>query len=142
MLSAKLRHRVNIEALTIIQDGYGGPNEIWTAIATGIPAEIVPLSGREYIASGSLQAAIDTRITLRFVPGILPAMRIVNGDLKYNIKTILPDPTLRRHLTLMCESFIEDANWAVFPPTWNGFENMVVQRDTIDLTANREWPDD
>lgn len=102
----------------------------------------MPLSGREYIASGSLQAAIDTRITLRFVPGILPAMRIVNGDLKYNIKTILPDPTLRRHLTLMCESFIEDANWAVFPPTWNGFENMVVQRDTIDLTANREWPDD
>jgi len=31
-------------------------------------------------------------------------MRITHDGNTYNIKAVLPDPTARRHLTLMCES--------------------------------------
>ena len=31
-------------------------------------------------------------------------MRVTHDGKAYNIRAVLPDPTLRRHLTLMCES--------------------------------------
>jgi len=108
MLSAKLRHRIDIEQLTITRDQWGGVIETWTKFATGIPAAIVPLSGKEYIASSATQATVDTRMTIRFISGVLPSMRVLFGNVKYNIRAVLPDPTLQRHLTLMCETGAND----------------------------------
>jgi hypothetical protein len=34
----------------------------------------------------------------------------LHDGLAYNIKAVLPDPTLRRYLTLMCESGVNDGN--------------------------------
>lgn len=108
MLSAKLRHRVDIEQLTITRDEWGGAIETWTKLATAMPAAIVPLSGKEFVAAGAIQASVDTRITIRYLAGVKPAMRIINGSNKYNIIAILPDPTLLRHLTLMCVTGVND----------------------------------
>ena len=69
-----------------------------------VPAEVWPLSGREYIAAQAEQAGVTTRITIRYQAGIEPAMRVLHDGKAYNIRAVLPDPTLRRHLTLMCES--------------------------------------
>ncbi len=109
MLTQRLRHRIDIQALTVTQDeDTGAQAEDWQTIRDSnepdlIPAAIEPLSGREFIAAQAVQAGVNTRITLRWRAGLEPSMRVVHeGDL-YNIRAILPDPTLRRHVNLMCE---------------------------------------
>lgn len=109
MLSQRLRHRVDIQALTVTQDEEtGSRSEDWESIRDSnepdlIAAEIVPLSGREFLAAAAVQAGVNTRITVRWRAGIAPSMRVMHeGDI-YNIKAVLPDPKLRAHLTLMCE---------------------------------------
>ena len=102
-LAHRLRHRVTIEQKTAGADAWGQPVETWETVAI-VPAEVWPLSGREYIAAQAEQAGVTTKITVRYQAGIEPAMRITHDGKTYNIRAVLPDPTARRHLTLMCES--------------------------------------
>lgn len=99
----RLRHRIAIESKTITRDAFGGVIETWGAFASDVPAEIVPLSGREFVAAQAMQSLVTTRMTIREIPGVLPAMRVSHGSQLYNIRAVLPDPTLARHITLMCE---------------------------------------
>jgi SPP1 family predicted phage head-tail adaptor len=106
MRAGTLRHRVTIEALvTTIDENTGAQSEAWVVFGplAGIWAEIVPLSGREFLAAAAQQAGVNTRITIRHREGIEPSMRVLHGEDVYNVKAVLPDPTLRRHVTLMCE---------------------------------------
>ena len=107
-LSHRLRHRVDIKNFTTSQDANtGAVSDSWADVSTNIPAEIYPLSGREFIAAQAVQAGVTTKITIRYQSGIEPRMRVHHGSDIYNIKSVLPDPTLRRHLTLMCEVGVE-----------------------------------
>jgi len=112
-LAFKLRHRVDIQAYTTTEDSdTGAVEESFVSILSSddalIPAEIAPLSGREFVAAQALQAGVNTRITIRWQAGIVPTMRVVHDGLNYDIKAVLPDPTLRRHLTLMCETGVNN----------------------------------
>lgn len=98
-----LRHRVNIEYRTETRDAWGGVETGWVAFATGVPASIVPVSGREFFAAEANQAEVTAKIVLRHVPGLLPSMRIVHRGQLYNIRAILADATLQRHVVCMCE---------------------------------------
>ena len=102
-LAHRLRHRVTIEQKTAGEDAWGQPVETWETVAIA-PAEVWPLSGREYIAAQAEQAGVTTKITIRYQAGIEPAMRVLHDGKTYNIRAVLPDPTARRHITLMCES--------------------------------------
>ena len=102
-LAHRLRHRITIERKTAGADAWGQPVETWETVSI-VPAEVWPLSGREYIAAQAEQAGVTTKITIRYQAGIEPAMRITHDGKTYNIRAVLPDPTARRHLTLMCES--------------------------------------
>lgn len=112
MRAGALRHRVDIEAFGVTLDSEGAQVEDWTSILGSdeplLPAEIVPLSGREFVAAQAVQAGVTTRITIRWRADVKPAMRVVHDADVYNIKAVLPDPTLRRHLTLMCETGVND----------------------------------
>jgi SPP1 family predicted phage head-tail adaptor len=104
MLAPRLRHRVELQEFVTVQDDYTGAIvEAWQTVADNVPAEIYPMSGREFVAAQSIQSGVNTKIVIRFRDGVQAAMRVVHGSNIYNIKAVLPDPTLRRHLTLMCE---------------------------------------
>ena len=110
-LSPRLRHRVDVQDLLTVQDSEGGTAETWVSLLDSdevlLPAEIVPMSGREFIAAAQVQAGVDTRITLRAwrLP-FSPRMRIVHpaDGVIYSIRAVQPDPSLRRHVTLLAES--------------------------------------
>ena len=106
-LAHRLRHRVTIEQLATTRDEFGGVVESWGTVAI-VPAEVWPLSGREFVAAQAEQAGVTTRITIRYQAGIEPAMRVTHDGKTYNIRAVLPDPTLRRHLTLMCETGVNN----------------------------------
>lgn len=103
MLAHRLRHRITIERKTAGEDTWGQPVETWETVAIA-PAEVWPLSGREFVAAQAEQAGVTTRITIRYQAGIEPEMRVMHDGMAYNIRAVLPDPTGRRHITLMCES--------------------------------------
>lgn len=108
VLSARLRHRVTIEEYTETRDQYGGVVHTWGTHAADVPAEIVPLSGREFVAAQAMQDSVTARITVRYDPSIKPEMRIKHDGTIYNIRAVLPDPSLRRWLTLMCDTGAND----------------------------------
>ena len=108
MLGQRLRHRVTIEQVTETRDADGGVVTAWATLHSKVPAEIVPLSGREFVAAQAAQAGITARMTIRYVAGITPKMRVVHGADIYNIEAVLPDPTLRRHLTLMVSTGVNN----------------------------------
>lgn len=112
ILSNKLRHRVTFEELLHEQDQETGDvSDIWAPLLFNVPVDIVPLSGRELLAAQSLQAGVTTRIVARYpLPGVAPSTRIRHGQEYYNIKAILPDRTLRGHLSLMCERGVVDSS--------------------------------
>ena len=108
MNAGSLRHRISIDELVTTQDSEtGATEETWVEVCQ-VWAAINPISGREFIASAAMQDQVNTRITIRWRTGILPEMRARHTDTIYNIRAVLPDPTLRRHITLMCESGVNN----------------------------------
>ena len=73
-----------------------------------IPAEVVPLSGRDFIAAGEKQSEVSARIEMRWVPGVLDTMRVQFDGESYAIVAVLPDSSARRHLTLMVSKGVTD----------------------------------
>lgn len=108
VLSQRLRHRVDLQELVVTQDAStGAQEEAWSSIlgaqAGQLPAEIVPLSGREFVAAKAMQNASSARITIRWRDDVTPTMRVVHQGRAYGIVAVLADPSLRRHLTLLVE---------------------------------------
>ena len=105
MLAFRMRHRIDIQQpVETVNETNGALTTTWQSILTELEAAaIVPLSGREFMAAQSVQSGVNTRITIREM-SVNPNMRIVHNNTIYNIRAVLPDPTLTRYINLMCES--------------------------------------
>jgi SPP1 family predicted phage head-tail adaptor len=102
MLAQRLRHRVRLQEQVQTQNPvHGGVELSWNDLDAELPAEVVPLSGREYIQAQTNLVEVTARITIRWRADVDPSMRIVFGGIVYAITAVLPDPTDRRWLTLM-----------------------------------------
>jgi SPP1 family predicted phage head-tail adaptor len=108
MRSGTLRHEVTIQSLVPVQDAAtGNITDTWTLFAT-VRAEVRAATLREFIAAGAEQAQLTAVITIRYLEGIKPSMRILHGDHVYNIKSGLFDPKSgREYLVLPCSDIIE-----------------------------------
>lgn len=107
MLAYRLRHRVQIQSLAVsINSADGAQNETWSIVESAVPAEIITLTGREFIAAQAVQSVVNTKIIMRYRSDLTDTMRIVHESISYDIKAILPDPSMRRYITLMCEANI------------------------------------
>jgi head-tail adaptor len=83
----------------------------FSTIYEDIRAEIVPLSGREYIAARQVVADVTTRINIRRLPLVTANCRIlrtIEDDSPptvevYDVLAVLPDPVSGlRYMNLMC----------------------------------------
>lgn len=101
MQAGKLRHRVTLRESTEAQDTYGESIKTFADVAT-VWAEVVQLSGREYLQAREAGAETTTRITIRKRSGVHEKMRITWGTHSYDVDAVLPDPTNARHILLMC----------------------------------------
>lgn len=108
--AGKLRHKVSIQQNIETQQSDGSMVPSWVDVYPKLYAEIAPLSAREFLASGTQEMGIQTRITIRYKKNIKAKMRLLHGDTIYNIESILPDPLSgMEYLTLLCSSgVIED----------------------------------
>lgn len=95
LYSGTLRHRIAIQSQTEAQDPETGEITVaWGTVAgmESVPAEIVPLSAKEFIAAQATQSEIVARIVIRYRAGITAKMRAVHGSKHYNIRGVLADP--------------------------------------------------
>lgn len=113
-----LRHRIILQRNAAVQDQTTGELvPLWIDVAT-VWAQIVPLSGREFIAAQATQAGVTARIVIR-ARDVDPAMRVVHGADIYNIHAVLPDPVSgREYVTLMAEKL--DSTAATAPSAIDG----------------------
>lgn len=102
-----LRHRISIETVAASQDVYGGVHQLESTPYVTIWGEVQDLSGQELYTAEELHSHITTRITVRFYPGILPAMLArVSMDQRtrtFDILSVTDPDGLRVTLELSCK---------------------------------------
>lgn len=104
MLAPRLRHRITIEQPSQTRDEFGGVIDGWAVVAQNVPAEVMAMTGREYLAARAMQAATMTTFVIRQSPKVTQTMRILfNGEV-YAVKAVLPDSTFMRYQKIMCET--------------------------------------
>jgi SPP1 family predicted phage head-tail adaptor len=102
--SGYLSTRVTIQQPVTEQDESGQLINKWLGVVT-VWANLTDISGREFIASSALQTIVQTKITIRYRVGIVPAMRVVHQANIYNIEAVLRQD--KASLLLMCCKGIE-----------------------------------
>lgn len=111
MLTHRLRHRIQIEVPTHVQDSTGELQTTWAVLplyGADVPSEVLTGPGRELRASGTTLAETDARITMRWFPGLDQTMRILHDGKVYGITGIETDPTGRREWRLLCQEGLTD----------------------------------
>lgn len=103
-LSQRLNRRVTLQVQATGQDGTGEQLAGWTNfVTTGdgkIWAEVLDITGREFISAGAEENSVQTKITIRYRQGILPTMRLLYGPRTYKIEAVLGED--RSTIVLMC----------------------------------------
>ncbi len=92
--SGSLRHRIEIQEPVEVQDSDTGDVTFeWDTVdgCDSVPAEIAPLSAREFIASAATQSKVVARIVIRYRAGITAKMRALHRGRVYNIEGVLAD---------------------------------------------------
>jgi len=109
--SGRLRHRIDIERRQDVQDPVtGATSPRWVTEYSRVPAEVAPLSAREYIAAQAIQSEISGRITIRTMPNITAKHRVRHGASVYNIAgPPLPDKDSGREYLTLLISEVDDA---------------------------------
>lgn len=108
--AGNLRHRITIQKKVNGRDPItGAVTTAWVSLWESVPAEVVPLSVREFVAAQSVQSKLSTRIRIRWRAGLDASMRILHDGRTYNIEGVLPDPDSgRAYLTLPCSEGVND----------------------------------
>lgn len=99
---------ITLERQTEAQDGSGQQLEKWTPVTPKIWAEVKDISGREFLAAQAGQSAVQTKIRIRYRPGIVASMRAVHGSTVYDIHAALDQTGKRVELVLMCSTGVNN----------------------------------
>lgn len=102
MRAGRLNERITLQSAAVSVDSVGQPVHSWSTFAT-VWAEVMPVSGREYFRAQSLTQAESIRITMRYLDGVTPSMRVVHGSRTYHIRSVLNVGSRERELELICE---------------------------------------
>ncbi len=97
-----LRHKVEIQALTVTEDAIGNQVEEWTKVAD-VWAAVEPLQGDEKLAAAYIQADTTHRVTIRYLAGITPADRLLFDGRILEIESVRNLEERNRELVLMCK---------------------------------------
>ena len=108
MRAGDLRNRITLQQREETRGPDGEVITGWVDFAANVPASVIPLSGREIVAAGELQGEVQARVKIRWQDGVLDTMRMLFDGKVYAIMAVLPDPTARRHLTLMVSGGVAD----------------------------------
>ena len=97
-----LNQRVTIEKPGAGNDDFGQPVTTWSLVAT-VWAAIRYLNGLETLRSGMETNIARASIRVHYLPGVVPAMRVMQGENVFNVIAVLPDPSGAIYMDLVAE---------------------------------------
>lgn len=103
LAAGRLRQRVRIEQNNPVRVG-AGREDAWSAIATNVPAEVLPKNGGEIFAQGLERSTQFYAITIRFRTDIKVEHRLIWGDITMAIRTCADPGNRRESLLIVAES--------------------------------------
>lgn len=102
MEAGQLRERVTLQEPTVVVDSFGQPVKTWVTLAT-LWAAVIPVSGRELIASEAEHAEITVRVIIRYRGEIDATMRFLHRGMVYEIKAPPINKDMRnREIEVLC----------------------------------------
>jgi len=103
MQSGKLRHRVDIQALTRAYGTDGHPTDTW-ATSVSVWAWVKPLSARELMEARSQESQVSHQVIMRYedCPTLTMAHRLKYGDRVLNIGSLFSEGERDRQWVAMC----------------------------------------
>lgn len=107
MLDAgKLRHRVVVQRYVGQADEYGDigrqEDKNWRNVCI-VWAAVDPISGREYYAAEQAQSEVSHKVRMRYRGGIKPGMRLLLGERKLYIRSVIDWEERHENLLLMVQ---------------------------------------
>jgi SPP1 family predicted phage head-tail adaptor len=90
MKIGKMRYRITLQYPMGTVDDWGNALDSWQDLAT-VWADIVPMSGREYLTASQATSETTYKIYIRYIPNINPKMRIIHNEQVYEINAVLGD---------------------------------------------------
>jgi SPP1 family predicted phage head-tail adaptor len=105
MRAGGLRHRIVIQEATETQNSFNEAVPVWSTFAERY-ASLVPQSGREFIAASQIVPELQALITLRWVNGVTPKMRVQMGTRVFDILAVLDLEGRNREMQLACRELV------------------------------------
>ena len=105
MRAGKLNRKIIIQTPTRDQNAIG-EGHTWAAFAT-VWASVNPLSGTERFDNEREHAEARVRFNLRYIPGILPSMRISYDSKIYDIQSIMNWHDARREIEIITIEIVQ-----------------------------------
>lgn len=107
MKAGQLDRRVIVQQRAAADPAYGAVSATWTTFAT-VWAGIHELTGREYLAARTQEAAQTVQVTIRYLPGLNASMRIIDNTRILQINGISMQGRKAWHV-LQCTEFNQTA---------------------------------
>lgn len=96
-----MRYRAELQRNTVVKDDEGFTQNIWQTERT-VWADIVPVTGREFLQSGTETAEVTFKIYIRWIENVDADMRVKCGNDIYLITAVLGNRR-KGMLTLMAK---------------------------------------
>ncbi len=96
-----MRYRITLQFPSDGVDDYGNAMDSWQDLAT-VWADIVPMSGREYLTASQATSETTFKIYIRYIENVNAKMRILYNNKIFEILAVLGDKRSGM-LTLMCK---------------------------------------
>lgn len=96
------RVRLVLEAPVEVADPLGGAEITHQPLLT-LWASVCAQRGGETEVAGRVEGAVDTRITLRWRPGVDAGMRFSDGTRRFVIRAVFDPDGRRRDLVCLCQ---------------------------------------
>ena len=100
-----LRHRLALEEIQREEDEGGGFTETWVEVAE-LWADLRPAAGGESVESDRLTGRVTHEVSLRYRPGVQPAMRFRKGTRLFHILAVIDVDTHRLPDAIVLPSYV------------------------------------
>lgn len=97
-----MRHRIQIEQRSVLQDAAGQTVETWNLFASP-RAALERMPGKEVFASAERAARIPVVFRIRWIPGVTEAMRLIHDGKVHDIVSAVDQAGLREELIITAE---------------------------------------
>lgn len=101
MKAGKLRDSITIESRSESPNSVGDSIETWSDFAT-VWAEVLNQTGKEFISAREQHSELTHVVTIRYLAGVTPQMRINHGGVYLNILSVIDPNNRKQQLRLLC----------------------------------------